>query len=199
MRAEFKIKTFESFTTDIHNKFMQSALYEFTNRISDLRDLNYGKPKENKPKLELSKSKIKDMCFNLMIRAIDFYLLTPDVVGNVSSDTAIDESKDIVGQVLQRTKSDTQIDTTNPEIKKVQRVKVNQKDADIKLALEIKKEDPSPPPPNVEPAPEPIYHPPYTGGGGGGGGGSSDYFERGGGYGREQVFERDMNQRENLQ
>jgi hypothetical protein len=43
--------------------------------------------------------------------------------------------------------------------------------------------------------------PPYTGGGsaGGGGGGSSDYFERGGGYGREQVFERDMNQRENIQ
>ena len=35
--------------------------------------------------------------------------------------------------------------------------------------------------------------------GGGGGGGSSDYFERGGGYGREQVFERDMSQRENLQ
>jgi len=43
--------------------------------------------------------------------------------------------------------------------------------------------------------------PPYTGGGsaGGGGGGSSDYFERGGGYGREQVFERDMSQRENIQ
>jgi hypothetical protein len=36
-------------------------------------------------------------------------------------------------------------------------------------------------------------------GGSGGGGGSSDYFERGGGYGREQVFERDMNQRENIQ
>jgi hypothetical protein len=212
MRAEFKIKAFESFVTDIHNKFMQSALYEFTNRISDLRDLNYGKPKQTKPKLELSKSKIKDMCFNLIIRAIDFYLLTPDIVGRASADIATDESKDIVGQVLQRTKSDTQIDTTNPEIVKAQRVKVKQKDADIKLALEIKKEDPPIAPPNVEPTPPPIYKKPidvdysgtpvYSGGGGsrgGGGGGSSDYFERGGGYGREQVFERDMNQRENLQ
>ncbi len=35
--------------------------------------------------------------------------------------------------------------------------------------------------------------------GGGGGGGGYDYFERGGGYGREQVFERDMAQRENIQ
>ena len=207
MRGEFKIKAFESFATDIHNKFMQSAAYEFTNRISDLRDLNYGKPKQVKPKLELSKSKIKDMCFNLIIRAIDFYLLTPDVVGNVSSVIATDESKDIVGQVLQRTKSDTQIDTTNPEIIKAQRVKVNQKDADIKLALEIKKEDPPIAPPNVEPTPPPIYKKPIDGGGdsspvyggGGGGGGSSDYFERGGGYGREQVFERDMSQRENIQ
>jgi len=54
--------------------------------------------------------------------------------------------------------------------------------------------------PPLEPQPTPIEDiiptPSY---GGGGGGGSSDYFERGGGYGREQVFERDMNQRENLQ
>ena len=205
--SEFKIKDFEVFLNTIYVKFRQATIYEFTNRISDLRDLNYGKPKQVKPKLELSKSKIKDMCFNLIIRAIDFYLLTPDVVGNVSSDIATDESKDIVGQVLQRTKSDTQIDTTNPEIIKAQRVKVNQKDADIKLALEIKKEDPPIAPPNVEPTPPPIYKKPIDGGGdsspvyggGGGGGGSSDYFERGGGYGREQVFERDMNQRENLQ
>jgi hypothetical protein len=54
--------------------------------------------------------------------------------------------------------------------------------------------------PPLEPQPTPIEDiiptPSY---GGGGGGGSSDYFERGGGYGREQVFERDMNQRENIQ
>jgi hypothetical protein len=54
--------------------------------------------------------------------------------------------------------------------------------------------------PPLEPQPTPIEDiiptPSY---GGGGGGGSSDYFERDGGYGREQVFERDMNQRENIQ
>jgi hypothetical protein len=54
--------------------------------------------------------------------------------------------------------------------------------------------------PPLEPQPTPIEDiiptPSY---GGGGGGGSSDYFERGGGYGREQVFERDINQRQNIQ
>jgi hypothetical protein len=180
MRAEFKIQTFETFVTNVHNKFMQSALYEFTNRISDLRDLNYGKPKQSKPKLQLSKTTIKDTCFNLIIRAIDFYLLTPDIVGKSSADIQTDESKDIVGQVLQRTKSDTQIDTKNPEIVKAQRVKVNQKDTDIKLEFEKKKELPPPPKPDVEPAPEPIYHPPTKGGvssGGGGGGGSREFYE----------------------
>ena len=60
---------------------------------------------------------------------------------------------------------------------------------------------PEPPPPPVQdiiPAPvqDVITTPSYGGGGGGGG-----YIERdfGTGFGREQVFERDMNQRENIQ
>ena len=46
-------------------------------------------------------------------------------------------------------------------------------------------------PPYTEPEP-----PTYSGGGGGGGG----FIERdfGTGFGREQIFERDMNQRENI-
>jgi len=61
-------------------------------------------------------------------------------------------------------------------------------------------------PPYVEPEPPikieepvPINEPAPISGGGGGGGGGYDYVERGGGFGKEKVFEFDMNQRENLQ
>jgi len=61
--------------------------------------------------------------------------------------------------------------------------------------------EPEPPIKIEEPVPikepMPINEPaPISGGGGGGG---YDYVERGGGFGKEQVFEFDMNQRENLQ
>jgi hypothetical protein len=181
---------------------MQSALFEFTNRVSNVKDLNYGKPKQTKPKLELSKTTIRQTCIDLVIRAIDLYLATPDVIRSTTYDTGVDESKDIVGQVLQRTSSDTTIDTTPPEIKKAQRIKVNQTDRDIKLEAEKEKELPPPPPPNVEPTPPPIYRKPidvdYMGTplhGGGGGGGSIyreyDTLDRqnlaDGGMGKERI------------
>ena len=206
MRNEFKIQSFDTFVNSIHNKFMQSAIYEFTNRISDVKDLNYGKPKGTKPTLELSKNTIKDTCYKLVIKAIDYYLLTPDVVYGTTYDIGTNESLDIVQQVLQRKSADTQIDTTPPEIKIAQRTKIKQVDSEIKLELEKEKELPPPPietPVEPDPKPEPIpkFNKPieYPSYGGGGGGGSIDYFERGEGYGREQVFERDMRQRENLQ
>jgi hypothetical protein len=75
--------------------------------------------------------------------------------------------------------------------------------------IEIIEPTPEPPPPIQDIIPTPVQDiiptpvqdiiPTPSYGGGGGGGGSSDYFERGGGYGREQVFERDANQRENIQ
>ena len=71
-------------------------------------------------------------------------------------------------------------------------IKVIEPDPIIKI--EPVKEEPI----KEDPIKTPIVDvPPYTGGGGGGGG----YIERdfGTGYGREQVFERDMNQRENIQ
>ena len=66
------------------------------------------------------------------------------------------------------------------------------------------RDEPPPPPPPVEtPVGDPPYTEPeipvYSGGGGGGGGGQFDTQSLDRGYGREQIFERDMNQRENLQ
>ena len=74
MNAEFKIQGFDSFITNIYNKFMQSALYEFTNRNSDIKDLNYGKQNISKPSIELTKDVIKSTIIRLLIKAIDYYL-----------------------------------------------------------------------------------------------------------------------------
>ena len=170
LNAEFKIKGFETFTTSVYTKFMQSALYEFTNRISDIRNLEYGNPKPTKPPLQLSKNTIQDTCYKLLIKAIDFYLSTPMFTENSTYDTKTDNSVDIVGQVLQRTESDTKIDTKDPVIKKAEIVKVN----DVEMDVLLEKEKPMPDDRNPEPTPEPKKPTPGGGGSGGGSGGGGN-------------------------
>jgi hypothetical protein len=186
LNAEFKITGFEIFASTVHNKFMQSALYEFTNRISDIRNLEYGSPKPIKPPLQLSKNTIQDTCYKLLIKAIDFYLSTPTFSENSTYDTQTDDSLDIVGQVLQRTESDTKIDTTEPVIKKAEIVKINNVELDALLEKEIAIPDDNEP----EPTPEPI-NPTPGGGGSGGGGGGGGYIPIGdpndGGLGRPNL------------
>ena len=142
MNAEFQIKGFDIFITNIHNKFMQSSLYEFTNRNSDIKDLNYGKHNKTKPSIELTKDVIKSTIIRLLIKAIDYYLSKPDVKINATYDVTTDESMDIVGQVLQRKQSDILIDTLDPVITKAQRTKVNQTNAQLELQKQIKIELP---------------------------------------------------------
>jgi hypothetical protein len=155
LRTEYNITNLESFLNNVQAKFVQASLYEFTNRISDPLELNYGKAKKTKPKLDLSKANVKQKCVELYVRALDFYLSRPTFVQNSSFDLDTDSSKDIVGQVMQRAKSDTLIDTTSPEVKVTKVVKAAASSSEIKLKSEIMKELPSPPPPLVEPPPPP--------------------------------------------
>lgn len=210
MVSEFKIKDFDTFSTRVFEKFVEASFYEFTNRISDIRDVKYGKPKTERPVIELSVNEIENICKRILIMCIDFYLSKPDVKKEATYDAGLDDSVDIVGKVLQRIDSNNTIDTSSPIIKKAEVIKPILTSKELKLEEEIKKQIPPPPPPEeikIEPLPAPIeivtpieeppYTPPYSGGGGGGG----SYNERdlGTGYGREQVFERDDRQRENIQ
>lgn len=142
LKSEFNIQNFDAFCTNVHKKFVESALFEFSNRISNPKDLNYGKPKPYKAPLELSKSTIKDLCFGLVIRAIDYYLSSPVIRYASDERLTTDESMDIVGQVSQRTESDISIDVIPPEIKIIDRKKVIVKEADIILEDLKKKEKP---------------------------------------------------------
>jgi len=154
LKSEFNIQNFDLFCTNVHKKFVESALYEFTNRISDVKDLNYGKPKGTKPLIELSKSTIKGLCFNLVIKAIDYYLSTPVVRLANEEQLVTDESLDIVGQVLQRTESDISVDTKNPVIRTATRQKAVITDKELVL---IEKKKIELPPIVIDPVDKPIF------------------------------------------
>lgn len=113
--GEFKIKTFDVFSQKVYEKFIESAIYEFTNRVSNPTDINYGKPKRKKPEIELSTKQIKDLCTYLLINCIDFYLLKPDVKKEATFGEVNETSEDVITKVLQRLESDVIIDTKVPE------------------------------------------------------------------------------------
>ena len=107
--TEYKIPSFDSFSTLIYNKFQELAVYELTNRISDIRDLNYGKPKSTVPPLRLSKDELKSIFNTLLINAIDYYLARPDVKLTTSFTTTTMESKDVIVQRTSPTTDDAKI------------------------------------------------------------------------------------------
>ena len=119
LKTEFKIQDFEIFVNKVYEKFVESSAYEFTNRISELNDVNYGKRKTSRPSIELTKSNIVLICQRLLISALDYYLLRPDVKTTTTFDAGNDASYDEVGKVLQRLNSDTKIDTRSPIIELV--------------------------------------------------------------------------------
>ena len=224
LKTEYKISNFDSFSVSVHRKFVESAYYEFTNRISDIKDLNYGKPRRTKPRLQLSESTIIKRLSELIVNSINFYLTQKDEQLNSTSVNSRIESVDDAPSILQSKSSDIQIETKLPELKIVTIEKPQQSEKKLgfikklkgetpitepepKITFPVEKENPKTgevitieqPIDNKRDELPTIIETPTGGSGGGSGGGGYDYFERGGGQGREQVFERDMRQRENIQ
>jgi hypothetical protein len=119
LKTEFNIPDFEVFSTTIYNKFVESAAYEFTNRISNLRDGRYGQLKNTKIGIELTKSEIVDICKRLLASTVDYYLSFPNVKTTTTFDAGNDASFDEVGKILQRLNSDTTVDTSSPIVELV--------------------------------------------------------------------------------
>ena len=185
MVSEFKIKDFDIFANDVHKLFLQSCIYEFTNRISKIDDLNYGKPKKEKPPIGLSKEEIREQCRNLLVQSIMKYLPLQDITTSVSFDVGKLEGINEVKSILQRLEQNTIIDTSSPVITKIEQRKPFQTDAQIAFKKLMDKQKPpvvdlGPPPkivlpidmpPYVEPEPiivkEIVVETPSFGGGGG--------------------------------
>lgn len=174
---EYKIQSFDVFITQIHQKFIEGSIYELTNRISDLNDINYGKPKQQLPELELSSEIIKANIQKILVTVLNKYLLNPNATNTTTSNNVTDSSIDEVSQILQSYKSDILIDTSSPVLVQRKLEKVEEKDSDITLQKEIRDliKQTVEPPVIVTDIKQQDYAPIVTNYAGGGG--SYDYFQ----------------------
>ena len=142
LKTEYKISNFDSFSVSVHRKFVESAYYEFTNRISDIKDLNYGKPRITKPRLQLSESTIIKRLSELIVNSINFYLTQKDEQLNSTSVNSRIESLDDAPSILQSKSSDIQIETKLPELKIVTIEKPKQSEKKLGFIKKLKDEAP---------------------------------------------------------
>ena len=219
--GEYKIKDFDLFSLRVYEKFIEASIFHFTNRVSNPTNINYGKPKNSKPDIELSVTQIKDICKTLIINCIDYYLLLPDVKKQATFDAKTNESVDVTEKVLQRLETDVIVDTKRPEVKVAKLTKqLSTKELVIKDKIDeqlpIEEPKPVPIPPKQLPVEPPVLDVPIRielpveetpvikeptpifGGGSGGGGGSVIIRDFGSGYGKEVVFDSENERRENI-
>ena len=180
LKTEFKINDLDNLSTKIYNKFSEACFYNFTNRISDVNSLNYGKPNTTTPPIKFSVDEIKSVCRTILVTVINYYLYRQDIHTTTTYDSANLASLDEVGQILQKLESNTIIDTSSPVLQTAVIQKPFQSETDINFNNEIIKiTDPIQTPvviavPDDFPKPTPTPTPtPRTGGGGNNGGGNN--------------------------
>lgn len=100
--TEYSITDFDRFCADVYETFVESAMYEFTNRYSTVTDINYGKPKTTPPQIELTVSKIVDKCKELIVLAISYHLANPIFTTSATFDNKTDSSDDAIKQAIIR-------------------------------------------------------------------------------------------------
>jgi hypothetical protein len=204
--SEFKIKDFEVFLNNIYVKFRQASIYEFTNRISKIDDINFGKPKPTKAKIELSKESIVNICKQLLTYIINYYLPQQNVKLTNTTINSFESSVDPVRDILQTSESDVVVTPKQVELEVKSVTKPNINTISTTIERLIKEEIEIPIKTIITPIEEPIYVAPVveeqvvystpTGGGGGGGFVENDF---GTGLGRERVVDGNLIDRQNIQ
>lgn len=208
---EYKISDFDKFITNVHNKFLEGCIFEFTDRISDIGDINYGKPKNTQSTLSLDINILKLTIQKILAKSLNFYLLEPDVTSNTQLDIQKQTTLDEIDNILISAQSDILIKSEVPVLNKVTFKKPEQnlikieldkliQDVIIDVDVPIKVVTPIDEP-DYTPIETPVYTPietPIYSGGGRSGGGTTIQRDFGTGFGREQVFETSLNDRQNL-
>jgi hypothetical protein len=158
LKTEYKISSLEIFLEKVQSTFNQAAINEFTNKISDPSDLNFGKPKRTIPKLDLSKSYVKKICLELYIKALDFNLSKPVYQQSTQVELDTNSSVDIVSQVMKVKQSDAEILATDKIIGAREVIENRKRTENESKLLKLKKQKdfqlelPPPPPPTAPPA-----------------------------------------------
>lgn len=184
-KSEYKVTDFDSLMTTIYNTFIKSCIYEFTDKVSDINDTKYGKPKGIQPPLSLTPSNVKDRINILLAEALNKYIPIADVRTTTAEIKTL-ESRDEIVQMLRRKESDKVIDVTPPvrEVVEVKKKIVADKEivfekkvkkqlptielTDVQAGVKTPKPIPSLEVPNPKLEADIFNEPTFTGGGGGG-------------------------------
>lgn len=172
LKREYKINDFDVLMNQIHRQFIEACIYEFTNKISDINNINYGKQKPIQADISLNTEFIKSKISRLMVMSINKYLSTPKTITKTTSEMSILETEDDIRRVMQRKESDVKIDTKAPVIEIAERKKPVITDKEVLINDKIKKQlptDGSEPIQISQPIEEPVIGLPVIGGGSGGG------------------------------
>jgi hypothetical protein len=113
--AEFGIRGLDSLATTIYNKFRTSMFNEFSNRISNIDDVNYGKEKKVRPSLGFSKEDVYRVAQRILIETIQKYLPNRVIQSSTEVENTFDPSRDELTKILKRRESDVVINPKVPQ------------------------------------------------------------------------------------
>jgi N-glycosylase/DNA lyase len=151
-KSEYKVTDFDLLITQAYNTFIQSCIYEFTDRVSDITSSKYGKVKGIQQPLSLTLSDIKKRINILLVQSLNKYIAIPDVRTTISDVQTI-ESRDEIFRVLQKKESDLVIDTTLPVREVIQVKKTVVADKEIVFNKKVKEQAQIPRPTELPPTP----------------------------------------------
>jgi len=138
--SEFGIRGFDVLTTTIYNKFVEAMLYEFSNRVSYINDVNYGKKKSISSSLQLDKEDVFKISQRILVECVQKYLPQRTYQTSTEFSTVVQDSVDDVGTILKRRSSDVVIKPKEPVVTVTK--KKEPKAKELQLEKEIKKEIP---------------------------------------------------------
>jgi hypothetical protein len=146
--AEFGISGFESMVTRIFNTFRKSVYNEFSNRVSSIGDINYGKEKPIKPSVRFSKEDVYKVSQRILIECVDKFLPKRVMQAQTQVDNVFEASIDKISEVIKTRESDVVINANVPSIEVTETKDTNdtddvKEDANNKLDILIKQEVPN--------------------------------------------------------
>lgn len=140
--SEFGIRGMDSLVTKIYNEFRKAVINEFSNRVSSITDVNYGKKKQTKPSLKYSKEDVYKISQKIIVEVIQKYLPNRTIQTSTQVEPVFDASQDTLSTVVRRRESDVTIQPKVPQVNVTKEKKENVVEK-VNLNKEIQKEVPS--------------------------------------------------------
>ena len=114
--SEFGINGLDILATKIYNNFRTAMVNEFSNRVSSINDVNFGKKKKTSPSLKFSKEDVYMVAQRILVEVTDKFLPKRTIQSSTNVQAELDESIDMVGRILKRRESDVVIKPKKAEV-----------------------------------------------------------------------------------